>query len=217
MNRSDKVNEIFKALTKFRENVKQPVKDKKNPFFKSDYVTLEGVQKSIDEALKDTGLSYSQIVSDSEKGTSVSTIITHESGQFIETGKLTLPPTKNDAQGNGSAITYARRYQLSGAFGISSDIDDDGDKASRPAKSNYGNTRAKKQYSDNAVDAKKKLFDGFVVLISKKLNSDVQTVKSQIVEQAEKKPEWPNGDSNVKATIMLNIAEAMKKQVSTSK
>ena len=41
-------------------------------------------------------------------------------------GPLTLAPTKRDPQGQGSAITYAKRYQLASAFGISSDIDDDG-------------------------------------------------------------------------------------------
>lgn len=44
-------------------------------------------------------------------------------------GPLTLTPTKRDPQGHGSAITYAKRYQLSAAFGISSDIDDDGNSA----------------------------------------------------------------------------------------
>ena len=57
----------------------------------------------------------------------VITRIMHNSGQWIE-GACTLPPTKNDAQGYGSAITYAKRYGLQAMAGVPS-VDDDGQEA----------------------------------------------------------------------------------------
>lgn len=126
MEHSEQLNELYKGLNTFRQQVKQPVKDAKNPFFKSDYVTLEGVQNSIDAALKGTGLSYLQLVSNTQTGVAVETIVTHESGQWVSSGALELNPQKKDPQGYGSAITYQKRYQLSAMFGISSDLDDDG-------------------------------------------------------------------------------------------
>ena len=126
MEHSEQLNELYKGLNTFRQQVKQPVKDAKNPFFKSDYVTLEGVQNSIDAALKGTGLSYLQLVSNTQTGVAVETIVTHESGQWVSSGALELNPQKKDPQGYGSAITYQKRYQLAAMFGISSDLDDDG-------------------------------------------------------------------------------------------
>ena len=66
-----------------------------------------------------------------EGGTAgVITVITHSSGEYIEFDPLFLKADKATAQGMGSAITYARRYSLSSAFGIASDVDDDGNEAS---------------------------------------------------------------------------------------
>lgn len=126
MMKSDSTKELWGGFAKFRAQVKQPAKTAKNPYFNSKYVTLEGVMQAIDAALPGTGLAYSQLVEDCENGVSVSTLITHSSGEWMMVGPLTLTPTKRDPQGQGSAITYAKRYQLASAFGISSDIDDDG-------------------------------------------------------------------------------------------
>lgn len=125
MRTSENINEIAKAINSFRQAVKQPTKDGDNKFLKSRYVQLEGVVDAIDRALTDTGLAYTQEVVSEGNQVSVTTLILHSSGQFIE-----LDPVgtcrKNDAQAFGSAETYARRYSLSAAFGITSDLDDDG-------------------------------------------------------------------------------------------
>lgn len=126
MRTSENINEIAKAINSFRQAVKQPTKDGDNKFLKSRYVQLEGVVDAIDRALTDTGLAYTQEVVSEGNQVSVTTLILHSSGQFIELGPLSVPVAKNDAQAFGSAETYARRYSLSAAFGITSDLDDDG-------------------------------------------------------------------------------------------
>ncbi|WP_191668995.1 ERF family protein [Lactobacillus delbrueckii] len=126
MQHSESVKELFGALSKFRAQVKQPAKTAKNPYFNSKYVTLEGVMQAVDAALPGTGLAYSQLAENGDNGVSVSTLITHSSGEWMIVGPLTFNPTKRDPQGQGSAITYAKRYQLASAFGISSELDDDG-------------------------------------------------------------------------------------------
>lgn len=129
-NHSEELNELFAALSKFRENFRQPMKDKTNPFFKSKYVPLENVVEAIDEAIKGTGLAYLQYATSEGQDISVSTIITHTSGQYIEFEPLTLPASKADAQQAGSAVTYARRYALSTIFGVTFFEDDDGNACS---------------------------------------------------------------------------------------
>lgn len=137
-NREENKQKIFTALAKFHENLKQPAKNGKNPFLKNNYVTLEGVQKAIDEACKGTGLTYVQQVFDygNSNDKAVQTIILHNSGESLKSGPLTLTPQKKDPQGYGSALTYEKRYQLAAMFGISSELDDDGNEASNANRRN---------------------------------------------------------------------------------
>ena len=144
---SDTTEEIAKALSIFRGTVKQPAKSADNPFFKSKYVQLEGVVAAIDDALGKTGLSYTQEVTSEGDQVAVTTAILHESGEYIIMAPLAVPVTKKDAQAFGSAETYARRYSLSAAFGITSDIDDDGNAATQKAP----RSQARPQYSKPAT------------------------------------------------------------------
>ena len=131
MKLSESTKNIFKALSDFKKDFKQPLKDADNPFFKSKYVPLENVVQSIDNEAPKHGLGYFQSTVTGEGGTAgVITVITHSTGEYIEFDPLYLKADKPTAQGMGSAITYARRYSLSSAFGIASDVDDDGNEAS---------------------------------------------------------------------------------------
>jgi hypothetical protein len=129
MKTSESITEIAKALSIFQSEVKQPEKNGENPHFKSKYVTLDGTVKSIHECAPKHGLSYTQMPVSDENGVGVVTVIFHTSGQFIEFDPFILPLDKKTAQGVGSALTYSKRYALSAAFGIVSDIDDDGNEA----------------------------------------------------------------------------------------
>ncbi len=147
MENSEETKALYKALGLFRKNIKQPVKDGKNPYFKSSYVTLEGVIKSVDEAMNGTGLSFMQEVATINGLPAVRTMLMHEDGGTMATEWLSLPLKPGATpQDVGSLITYAKRYQLAGFMGISSDIDDDGNQAS------YQNQRqAQLQVSDQTL------------------------------------------------------------------
>lgn len=66
MKTSESIANIAAGLAKFHEQVQQPKKEAENPFFKSKYVTLEGVIAAIKTGSKDTGLSYIQIPQSSD-------------------------------------------------------------------------------------------------------------------------------------------------------
>jgi hypothetical protein len=134
MKMSESIANISKALASFQKEVKQPVKDGTNPHFKSKYITLDGTVKAIHDCAPNHGLSYTQMPITTENGVGVVTLIMHESGEFIQFEPFTLPMEKKTAQGAGSGITYAKRYALSAAFGIVSDLDDDGNEATANAK-----------------------------------------------------------------------------------
>ena len=95
-NKGENKQKIFAALTKFHENLKQPAKNGKNPFLKNNYVTLEGVQKAIDEACKGTGLTYVQQVFDygNSNDKAVQTIILHDSGGIVKERSINANTTE---------------------------------------------------------------------------------------------------------------------------
>lgn len=163
MEKSNEIGSLAKAMGLFRSKVEQPAKDANNPFFKSKYVTLEGVIKSVDTAIIDTGLTwYQEPVSDNNK-IGVATHIFHESGEWLAFEPFYVTPTKVDPQAQGSALTYAKRYSLAAAFGISSDIDDDGNGASSNDKPNTNNQTGS-IISPKQIGMVKNLFNQFATL-----------------------------------------------------
>jgi len=133
MNKSESIKELAAALAKAQGSIKGAIKDSANPFFKSKYADLSSVVEAIREAFAANNLSYVQRVEPSEKDeVRVETVILHASGEWLSCGFLALPVSKHDAQGFGSAMTYARRYSLSAACGVAPE-DDDGNAATKAA------------------------------------------------------------------------------------
>lgn len=131
MDKSDQIGKLAKALANVQKQLKPALKDAKNPFYKSNYSTLNSVWDSCRDLLADNGLSVVQTNIPSESGVIIETILLHESDQWIS-GALYLPLAKHDPQGVGSAVTYGRRYALASMVGVVADEDDDGNSASRP-------------------------------------------------------------------------------------
>lgn len=138
MKYSESLANIASALSKFQAEVKQPKKDKDNPFFRSKYVPLESVISAIAPTLEKHGLSYYQSTGTNGESAVVTTLVMHSSGEYIESDPLEAPALQStkgngkeyNAQGVGSAITYLRRYSLTAALGIASEDDDDGNSLS---------------------------------------------------------------------------------------
>jgi hypothetical protein len=102
-----------------------------NPHFKSKYADLGAVIEAI-EPIATHGIWYRQVLHESDLGVKIETLYTGF-GATISAGVLFMPADKRNAQGFGSALTYARRYALQSAFGLATE-DDDGNAASEPAK-----------------------------------------------------------------------------------
>ena len=117
---------IYKALSDFQAKCPLIKKDADNPFYKSKYAPLDTILPIITPILKEVGLVVTQI----PDGETLRTIIAHiESGETIE-GSAKLVLDKSTAQGQGSGITYMRRYALVSMLGLNTEEDDDGNKAS---------------------------------------------------------------------------------------
>lgn len=119
------------AFVKAKRAFGPALKDKTNPAFRSKYADLGACIDAVESALLDNGIAFLQDTFEDSTGVTVETVFMHESGEERRCGKLHVPASKQDPQGYGSALTYARRYSLMAACGIAAE-DDDGNAASKP-------------------------------------------------------------------------------------
>lgn len=121
---------IATALAKAQANMGKALKQANNPHFRSKYADLGNVMDACLPALNEAGIALIQPTGEDEHGRYVETILIHgESGESL-TCRVPLIVSKNDMQGYGSAVTYARRYGLMAMAGIAPE-DDDGNAASK--------------------------------------------------------------------------------------
>ena len=125
------MKEIASAFIKAKKAFSPALKEKNNPAFRSKYADLGACIDAVDDALLDNGIAMYQETFEDASGVTVETVLLHESGEMIRSGKLHVPASKQDPQGYGSALTYARRYSLMAACGIAPE-DDDGNATSKP-------------------------------------------------------------------------------------
>ncbi|HJV72713.1 MAG TPA: ERF family protein [Noviherbaspirillum sp.] len=128
MKTSESIVKLAAALLQAQRAITFASKDAKNPHFKNTYADLPSVIDAVKPHLNAAGITYIQTPSPSEAGAlALTTRLLHESGEWLE-DTATIPLPKNDPQGYGSALTYARRYALSAITGLYQD-DDDGNAA----------------------------------------------------------------------------------------
>lgn len=125
------MKQIAQALVKSQKQFGPALKTSSNPHFKSRYADLAACVEAVVDALNDNGIALIQQTHECDDGVIVETVFVHESGETYSAGKLHVPAAKQDPQGYGSALTYARRYSLMAACGIAPE-DDDGNAATRP-------------------------------------------------------------------------------------
>ena len=121
---------IAAAFVKAQRQFGPALKTSVNPHFKSKYADLANCIEAVIEALNANGIGLMQRTYESKDGVMVETVFVHESGEVMECGMLHVPAGKQDPQGYGSALTYARRYSLLAATGLAPE-DDDANAASR--------------------------------------------------------------------------------------
>ena len=160
---------IATAMVKAQKEFGPALKSSTNPYFTSKYADLAACVEAVIDALNNNGIALIQKCHESDTGVNVETLLLHESGESLSCGVLHVPASKQDPQGYGSALTYARRYSLMAACGIAPE-DDDGNAASRTAR--------------NPLDSIPKLAG--VPIPSPKEKVDIQSIKEDIPDSGKK-------------------------------
>ncbi len=135
------MNKIAPAFVAAKKAFGPALKDRVNAGFKSKYADLGACIDAVENALLDNGIACYHESTEDPAGITVECVLLHESGEMIRGGKLHVPAVKQDPQGFGSAMTYARRYSLMAVCGIAPE-DDDGNAAAK-AKTDAAAAQAK--------------------------------------------------------------------------
>lgn len=180
---SDTIGELAKALVKAQsqfEAIKKgktaDIPIKSGGSYSYAYADFGSIVQTVLPVLKENGLAYTQFPSAINELPALTTTLLHESGEWISETML-LHIAKDDAQGQGSAITYARRYALSAVLGIVTEVDDDGATASHQGATSKQNA---------AVDAETGEIDPRIAVILASAESSTQGPLVDIAEKYKK-------------------------------
>ena len=172
---------IAKALNAFQSELVKVNKGAENPFFKSKYADLASIMLAAQPILTKHGLSVVQFPTNIDGQPALRTMVMHTSGEYLE-DTMPLMMSKQDPQGQGSAITYARRYSYAAALQIVIDEDDDGNKASQPRQeykkkvTDYPMTDKQKVYIASLLEQKNVEKDDMVAYVADNYGMDLKTL-----------------------------------------
>lgn len=128
MKSSESIAKVSEAIARAQGKLKKALKDSTNPHFKSRYADLESVLDAMREAFASEQLAVVQSISQNH----IMTLVSHSSGEWIETTLPIIIAENATAQQIGSAVSYARRYALAMSLGIAQTDDDAEATMSRP-------------------------------------------------------------------------------------
>lgn len=140
---------LEQALLAAQQDAPHLQRDAINPHFKSKFISLDTLIENVLPVLNKHGLVLLQFPSTVSGQPALRTRLVHaESGEAVEDTML-LMAAKDDPQGQGSAITYARRYSLMSILGLVADEDDDGNHATKARESEATKAMEKARASSN--------------------------------------------------------------------
>jgi ERF superfamily len=174
---SAEIGKLAEALSKAQGAIEDAKKESENPFFKSNYADLSSVWKACRKHLSGNGLAVIQAVDLEGR---LRTTLAHTSGEWIAS-VYPIKPVKDDPQGLGSAVTYARRYSLAAIVGIApAGEDDDGEGAQgRPAETKAKSKKDAPKDEDGNMEVAKD-----VLAAALELAGGSSSAAAKIIEEA---------------------------------
>jgi hypothetical protein len=178
MKHSESITKLAAALSKAQAEMPPAPMNSVNPFLKNRFADLGAVITTSRPVLAKHGLSIAQFPVSENGSVGVTSILTHESGEWLEE-TVVLPLNeergKSAAQVAGSVVTYLRRYSWSSIIGMYADEDTDGNQPHSDMKSESiqrekEEQTAKKETPKKAVNEKFKAF-------AAKFNEASKTIK----------------------------------------
>ncbi len=205
-----KETNLIESLAKAQSEMTHAAFDQTNPHFKSKFASLKSVIDAIKPALNANGIFFMQVSHPLDHGVGIETIFC-KADEKLSTGVVMVPVDKANAQGLGSALTYAKRYSLAMACGIAADVDDDGNgAAANPPPPNSTGRKPQSvvatviQEEGIVVDAKK--CKEYVDAVIKAKNLDDVVGLKQLMEEL-------NRDSDMKIAVWAELPSNVRSYI----
>jgi hypothetical protein len=175
--------------------------DATNPHFKNKFASLGSILHAILPVLNKNGIALMQHPTIVDGKPALRTVLLHESGESSEDTML-LILDKENSQGQGSALTYARRYAVMSALGLVAEEDDDGQAASRPRVPRE-TIKPRKDYAKPSLSEIDDLTKAYAEILDKPRGTVLEKLTAKF-------PEWRNDEAQTKLAV-----EHMKKLLAT--
>ncbi len=172
--------------------------DATNPHFKNRFASLGAILHAILPVLNQNGIALMQHPTIVDGRPALRTVLLHESGGASEDTML-LILDKENSQGQGSALTYARRYAVMSALGLVAEEDDDGQAASRPSQRGRGAVQGSPQKKAPSLSEIDDLTKAYAEILDKPRGTVLEKLTAKF-------PEWRNDEAQTKLAV-----EHMKK------
>ena len=201
---------LIESLVKAQSEMTHAQLDQINPQWKSRFASLKSTIDAVKPALNNNGIFFMQMSHPVDGGVGIETVFCRGE-EKLSTGVVVVPVDKANAQGLGSSMTYAKRYSLALACGISASEDDDGNAAA--ANPPPPNSTGRKPQSVVATviqeegivvdkEKRKEYVDGVVEAINK---DDVVGLK-QLVDELSK-------DGDMKIAVWAKLPSSVRSYI----
>jgi len=196
---------LIESLVKAQSEMTHAQLDQINPQWKSRFASLKSTIDAVKPALNNNGIFFMQISHPVDSGIGIETVFC-KGDEKLSTGVVVVPVDRANAQGLGSSMTYAKRYSLALASGISSSEDDDGNAAAAnpPQRKGQSVVRTVIEQEGIVVDETKR--DAYVTQLLDKVTDDDAAGVQELVDELTKDSEmkisvWAELPSNVRSFI----------------
>ena len=196
---------LIESLVKAQSEMTHAQLDQINPQWKSKFASLKSVIDAVKPALNANGIFFMQISHPVDAGVGIETVFC-KGDEKLSTGVVVVPVDKANAQGLGSSMTYAKRYSLAVACGISASEDDDGNAAAAAPPQRKGQSVVRTVIEQEGIVVDETKRDEYVTqLLAKVTEVDtggVQELVDELSTDSDMKiAVWAELPSNVRSFI----------------
>ena len=200
-----KETNLIESLVKAQSEMTHAAFDQTNPHFKSKFASLKSVIDAIKPALNANGIIFMQVSHPLDHGVGIETIFC-KADEKLSTGVVMVPVDKANAQGLGSALTYAKRYSLAMACGIAADVDDDGNGAAAAPPQRKGQSVVRTVIEQEGIVVNETKRDAYVTQLLAKVTDDDAAGVQELVDELSTDSDmkiavWAELPSNVRSFI----------------
>ena len=196
---------LISALVKAQSQMTHAAFDQTNPHFKSKFASLKSVIDAVKPALNANGIAYIQKSVPMDHGIAVETVF-YGHGEELSTGPVPVPIDRENAQGFGSALTYAKRYSLAMACGVAADEDDDGNAAAKNATGRKPQSVTKTVIQEEGIKVDEGKRTSYISLLTEATSAEDHAGMKELLNELRQDSDmklavWAELPSNIRSAI----------------